>query len=318
MTTNEPNDKICPTCGKPMPPDAPMGVCPYCLMAATETSPGDTDPNPASIPAFQPPKPEELAEKFPELEIIELIGAGGMGAVYKARQTKLDRVVALKILPPGIGADPAFADRFTREAKSLAKLNHPNIVTLYEFGNADDLYFFLMEFVDGVNLRQAMSAGRFTPEEALAIVPPVCEALQFAHDHDVVHRDIKPENLLLDKDGRVKIADFGVAKVIGNATSITSVSPHGDDNSSTNPSLIAGTPRYMAPEQTNDPDHADHRADIYAMGVVLYELLTGETPTAPRTPPAQQKEVDRRHDQIVRRARAANNQKPYPPPPPVR
>jgi serine/threonine-protein kinase len=171
-----------------------------------------------------------------------------MGAVYKARQKELDRLVALKILPPGIGDDPAFAERFVREARALAKLNHPGIVTLYEFGQVRSprsptgesaltrahgdpgsrasagvepgaLFFFLMEFVDGVNLRQLLHASRISPREALAIVPQICDALQFAHDQGIVHRDIKPENLLLDRRGRVKLAGFGLAKIVGSEPS---------------------------------------------------------------------------------------------------
>ena len=138
-----------------------------------------------------------------------------MGVVYKARQKSLNRFVALKLLAPERVSDAKFAERFAQEAKALATLSHPNIVTIHDFGQAGGFYFLLMEFVDGVNLRQAMKAGRFTPEQALAVVPPVCEALQFAHEHGIVHRDIKPENLLLDKEGRVKIADFGIAKMIG-------------------------------------------------------------------------------------------------------
>ncbi|HXF09188.1 MAG TPA: serine/threonine-protein kinase, partial [Desulfuromonadaceae bacterium] len=162
-----------------------------------------------------------MAAKFPQLEIVELIGAGGMGAVYKARQRELDRVVALKILPPGIGGDPAFADRFAREAKALAKLNFPGIVTIHDFGRMDGLFYFLMEFVDGVTLRQLLNAGRVSPREALAIVPQICDALQFAHDHGIVHRDIKPDNILIDRRGRVKVADFGLAKIIGSSATVT-------------------------------------------------------------------------------------------------
>jgi serine/threonine protein kinase len=176
-------------------------VCPRCaanLLQATQTEiPGE------GAGAFTPPTVAELAAKFPQLEIIELIGRGGMGAVYKARQKELDRLVALKILPPDIGQDAAFAGRFSREAKALAKLNHPGIVTIYDFGRADGLYFFLMEFVDGMNLRELLHNGRISPREALAIVPQICDALQFAHDQGIVHRDIKPENLLMDRRGRV-------------------------------------------------------------------------------------------------------------------
>src|SRR5258706_10167558 len=136
-----------------------------------------------------------------------------MGYVFKARQPKIDRLVALKILSQSLAADPAFAQRFTREGRLLARLNHPNIVTLHDFGLANGLFYLLMEFVDGVNLRQAMKAGRFTPGQALAVVPKICEALQYAHNEGVLHRDIKPENILLDTKGRVKIADFGVAKL---------------------------------------------------------------------------------------------------------
>src|SRR5262249_12953133 len=152
-----------------------------------------------------------------QLEILELLGEGGMGAVYKARQRGLDRLVALKILPPRASQDPAFAERFTREAQALARLSHPNIVAVHDFGHAGGLYYFLMDYVDAVNRRQTLRAGQLQPEQALHIIPPLCEALQYAHDEGIVHRDIKPENILLDKKGRVKIADFGLARLLGQA-----------------------------------------------------------------------------------------------------
>lgn len=182
--------------------------------------------------------------------------------------------------------------RFEKEAQALAALNHPHIVTIHDFGQAGGFYFLLMEFIDGVNLRQAMTAGRFTPEQALAIVPPVCEALQYAHEHGIVHRDIKPENLLMDKDGRVKIADFGIAKMIGAAS----------EDGCESLSQPFGTPTYAAPEQQNDPRHVDHRADIYSLGVVLYELLTGELPKDKLEPPSKRVQIDVRLDEVVRRA----------------
>ncbi|MDQ3623424.1 MAG: serine/threonine protein kinase [Verrucomicrobiota bacterium] len=213
-----------------------------------------------------------------------------MGVVYKARQKALNRTVALKLLAPERVGDPKFAERFTHEAQALAKLTHPSIVTVYDFGQAGGFYYLLMEFVDGVNLRQAMKVGRFTPEQALTVVPPVCEALQYAHERGIVHRDIKPENLLLDREGRIKIADFGVAKILGHAPSV--------GLAETQP---AGTPQYMAPEQ-KAKRATDHRADIYSLGVVLYELLTGELPAQKIAAPSRKVSVDVRIDEIVLRA----------------
>jgi predicted Ser/Thr protein kinase/ribosomal protein L7/L12 len=216
-----------------------------------------------------------------------------MGAVYKARQKQLDRIVALKILPPEVGKDPAFAERFTREARSLAKLNHPHIVTVYEFGQSEDLYYFIMEFVDGTDLRHVIRKGDLAPKEALTIVPQVCEALQYAHEEGVVHRDIKPENILLDKRGRVKIGDFGLAKLLDRpATAFTL----------TQPQQRMGTPHYMAPEQIEGAHQVDHRADIYSLGVVFYEMLTGKLPIGRFDLPSQKVHVDVRLDEVVLRS----------------
>ena len=242
--------------------------------------------------------PEDLAPHFPQLEIIECLGRGGMGVVYKARQKSLNRLVALKLLAPERVGDPKFAERFSREAHALAALNHPNIVTVYDFGQAGGFYFLLMEFVDGVNLRQLLRKRKFTPEEALAIVPPLCDALQFAHEGGIVHRDIKPENILLDKAGRVKIADFGIAKMLG--------PNNGDPGQTASPARATqstiGTPGYSAPEQKTSPQRVDSRADIYSLGVVFYEMLTGELPGKPIEPPSRKIQIDVRLDQVVLRA----------------
>ena len=218
--------------------------------------------------------------------------------------------MALKILPPSIGDDPAFAERFAREAKALAKLNHPGIVTLYEFGKADGLYFFLMEFVDGVNLRQLLQAGRISPREALAIVPQICDALQFAHDQGIVHRDIKPENILIDRRGRVKVADFGLVKLVAGrdappgrpGDSERTAEPAVPTDALTESGKVMGTPHYMAPEQKEHPDAVDHRADIYALGVVFYQMLTGELPGKKIEPPSNKVQIDVRLDEVVLRA----------------
>ncbi len=289
------NARICPQCQAELAADAPEGVCPKCLLATGLASRSGIGPESASTealvrPAFAPPSIEELAKHFPQLEILELLGCGGMGAVYKARQRQLGRLVALKILPPGTASDPAFNERFTREARAMARLFHPHIVLIFDFGQTGDVPYFIMEYVDGVNLRQATRAGRLAPEQALAIVPQICEALQYAHDAGVVHRDIKPENILLNRQGQVKIADFGLAKLLSQTPGEFSL---------TGSRQAVGTPHYMAPEQIENPEVVDHRADIYALGVVFYEMLTGELPIGRFAPPSAKRDVDARLDDVV-------------------
>ncbi len=288
-----PDETKCPQCGKPVSPDALMGLCPDCLLKAGQASGATSAPGSAQAPPSAPPSPAELARYFPELEILEFIGRGGMGAVYKARQKRLDRLVAVKILPSSVSSDPAFAERFAREARAMARLTHPNIVTIHDFGQTDGLFYFLMEYVDGMNLRQVLNTAKITPKEALAIVPQICDALQYAHDKGIVHRDIKPENILLDKTGVVKIADFGLAKLVGlEAKDLTITSSHD----------VVGTPHYMAPEQVEHPQDVDHRADIYSLGVVFYQLLTGELPIGRFAAPSRKVQIDVRLDEVVLRA----------------
>jgi tRNA A-37 threonylcarbamoyl transferase component Bud32 len=225
--------------------------------------------------------------------VLRIVGQGGMGAVYLARQKALDRVVAIKLIRTAHEDDPTFAARFAREARAMAKLSHPNIVAVHDTGEAGGLPFLVMEYVDGVTLRDAIRTKAVTPAEALAIIPQICDALEYAHKHGVVHRDIKPENILLDANGRVKIADFGLAKL---------ADP--DSMSLTGTMQAMGTPHYMAPEQWEKPAEVDHRADIYALGVVLYELLTGELPLGRFDPPSVKSRVDARIDELVLRALA--------------
>jgi serine/threonine protein kinase len=282
--------RTCPQCGAAIPENAPRGLCPKCLLegaAATTATYTDTGQRP------EPPSLEALKAAFPHLEVLEFIGQGGMGFVFKARQPKLERFVALKLLPESLSRDAAFAERSAREGRLLARLNHPNVVSVYDFGQANAVFYLLMEFVDGVNLRQAMRASRFTPEQALAIVPSICAALQYAHDEGVLHRDIKPENILLDTKGRVKIADFGIAKLLGEAKAGVGLTTSG---------AALGTPHYMAPEQIEKPSDVDHRADIYSLGVVFYELLTDELPLGRFAPPSAKTPVNAQVDEVVMRA----------------
>ncbi len=282
MSSEEP----CPQCGANVPAGAPEGLCPGCLLKQGTAS------GPHSAP-FEPPSLAELAALFPQLEIIALIGKGGMGAVYKARQRALDRLIALKILPRQTEAGTRFTERFNREARALARLTHPNIVSMHEFGEAGGLFYFIMEFVDGVNLRQLQQTRKLSAREALQIIAQVCDALQYAHDEGIVHRDIKPENVLIDRKGHVKIADFGLAKILDTEAGDPHLTVDGQ---------VMGTPHYMAPEQLERPQEVDHRADIFSLGVVFYELLTGELPLGKFAPPSRKVHVDIRLDEIVLRA----------------
>jgi len=308
-------ERHCSECGGELPNDAPQGLCPQCLMklglpTGIEVKRADTAGDQSDIPTsatppggFVPPEPSELAREFPQLDILELLGQGGMGAVYKARQKQLDRLVALKVLPPQVGQMEAFAERFSREARSLARLNHPGIVMVYDFGNTDSgLYYFIMEFVDGTDLRHVIQARQFSSAQALAIVPQVCEALQYAHEEGIVHRDIKPENILLNKKGRAKIADFGLAKLLDRPAAAYTLTRAGQR---------MGTPHYMAPEQIEHPGQVDHRADIYSLGVVFYEMLTGELPLGRFPLPSKKVHVDVRLDEVVLKTLEKEPQRRY-------
>ena len=290
MRNTHQESQRCPTCGGALPAGVLDGLCPRCLLAASDSADHAAG---KSSTGFVPPGVEQLARLFPQLEILGLLGAGGMGAVYKARQPALDRFVALKILPARKDSGVNFAERFNREARALARLSHPNIVAVHEFGQVEGQYFFIMEFVDGANLRQLERNGRLSAREALQIVPQICDALQYAHDESVVHRDIKPENVLVDRKGRVKIADFGLAKILG---------AEGEALRLTAENQVMGTPHYMAPEQVERPLAVDHRADIYSLGVVFYEMLTGDLPLGKFAPPSRKVQVDVRLDEVVLRA----------------
>lgn len=279
--------ETCQNCGSAL---GAQGECTACLLELGVSK----HPAEDGSPRHSLPDIESLNRHFPQLEIRRLIGRGGMGAIYQARQTNLDRDVALKIIASEVSGDPTFAERFEREAKTLARLSHSNIVTVYDFGRTEDgLAYLVMEYVDGINLREAMASNSIGADDALSVVSTICDALQYAHDKGVVHRDIKPENILLSEEGAIKVADFGIAKIV--------------DESIRTPTLTAtrqvlGSMHYLAPEHLEAPGQVDHRVDLYALGVILYELLTGELPLGRYEPPSRlQGRANARIDDIVMR-----------------
>ncbi len=287
----------CTQCGKSFHIDLIegqfAGACPRCIAGfILETAPA----------APNEPLPIKPGATFRGIEVQDVLGRGGMGVVYRARQLDLDRPVALKVMTPKYAADAEFAERFNREAKALATLSHPNIVQVYDFGREADFCFLAMEFVDGTSLRGVLKEGRPSPAEALRLIGQICDALEYAHSRGVVHRDIKPENILIDRNGQVKIVDFGLAKV---------TAKEGGGPALTHTDVAMGTPQYMAPEQYLSMKTVDHRADIYSLGVVFYELLTGEIPAGSFMPPSHKSKSDERLDPVVLKAMAKEPERRY-------
>ncbi len=307
MSDSSAPPKSCPQCSAALPAEATEGLCPRCLMAqAMQPSLVADDvmsvTDPVSGPAGASPRgggpdfplPEELTALLPAdtYRVEGLLGRGGMGAVYKGAQLRLQRLVAIKIMRRDQGRDHGFEQRFHREALAMAKLNHPNIVSVIDYGEAGpDYLYIVMELVDGADMMDVIRTGRMTQEMALALLPQICDALQFAHDHGIVHRDIKPSNIMLTRDGRIKIADFGLAKRYDVESSFQTQSGTG-----------MGTPDYAAPEQFITDAPIDHRADIYALGVMIYQMITGQLPRGVWKPPTQHTACDPHWDDIVSHA----------------
>lgn len=242
---------------------------------------------------WSPPPASELESAFPGFTDFEYLDRGAMGAVYAATQVSLQRRVAIKILPPEFGADEAFVTRFQQEALMLARLHHPHIVAVHDFGrSAHGGVYIVMEYVKGTSLLEVMRQRRLEVKEVLDIIHQTSLALQFAHDHGVVHRDIKPTNILIDDRGRVRVADFGLAK--------SHLRP--DGSPTTTQSSLGGTPVYAAPEQMRRNAVVDHRCDIYSTGVTMYELLTGDLPVGNFDPPSKKAATPATLDKIVLKA----------------
>lgn len=275
--------------------DAPLGIPPEDLLQRALQSKASS----GATLAWSPPNPDELARLLPQYQIESFLGRGGMGAVYKGRQTALDRPVAIKLLPAEVAADGSFIARFQREARTLARLQHPGIVAVYDFGQTGEGHlYFVMEFVDGTDLHRVLRGPGLSEEQSLEIVSQVCDALQYAHSQGVVHRDIKPANVLLTGDGRAKLADFGLARPL-----------HEESAALTLSNVVMGTPDYIAPEQLYGA--ADHRADLFSLGVMLYEMLTGRPPRGCWLAPSQRVQVDVRLDDVVVRALAEDPELRY-------
>jgi serine/threonine protein kinase len=198
-------------------------------------------------------------------QLAESIGHGGMAEVYKAYQPRLERWVAIKVLAPALMTDPQFLARFRREARTLSTLRHPNILTIYDYGEEGGLAYLVAEYVSGGTLRSRLTGAPFAWPAAAALIVPVCQALAYAHQQGVVHRDLKPANLLMPREDWPLLADFGLAKLAQSSERLTQLG------------ASLGTPEYMSPEQAAG-DETDQRTDIYAIGAMLYELLTGRVP----------------------------------------
>ncbi|NQT89530.1 serine/threonine protein kinase, partial [bacterium] len=219
--------------------------------------------------------PEQSPKVIGGYEVLEQLGKGGMGTVFKARQVSMDRLVALKVLPPKLAEDEAYVARFVREARAAAKLTHPNIVQGYDVGEADGTHYFAMELVDGPSVKNLLDrSGTIEEKKALNIAGAVARALEEAQRHGIVHRDIKPDNIMINSRGIVKLADLGLARTTAKVDTVTL------------DGTAIGTPQYMSPEQVRAEPDLDTRADIYALGATLYHMVTGEFPFDGPTPAA--------------------------------
>jgi eukaryotic-like serine/threonine-protein kinase len=299
-----PPPPTCPRCHRPLSADAEPGFCPTCLLEAALNLPAAAPhKNGRKSPHHEPLRRKRLLH----YQILEKIGEGGMGVVYKARDTHLDRLVALKVLPADKVSDPARRRRFVQEAKAASALNHPNIVTIHEVAASAGIHFIAMEFIEGRTLDQLIGRHGLPPEQVLLYAVPIAGALARAHEAGIVHRDLKPQNIMVRDDGLVKLLDFGLAKLAEAESAATSgktvgqpargrlrsasklADPqrsHQSVSALTEPSRIMGTPGFMAPEQI-EGRKVDGRADLFAFGAVLYHALSGRRPfsrpTADRT-----------------------------------
>jgi eukaryotic-like serine/threonine-protein kinase len=256
---------------------------------------------------------DKIPEYISHYKILGRLGKGGMGDIYKAVQDPLNRIVALKVLPPQLGRDEEFSKRFEIEAKAISLLQHQNIVSIYEYGAENGYQYFAMQFVDGMDLSKYIAEHKEVPiTEIIDLSKQICRGLRYAHANNVIHRDIKPQNILIDKDGVAKLSDFGIAKIFS-GTEITMTG------------FTLGTPEYMSPEQALGKK-IDHQTDIYSLGIVMYEMLTRKPPfmagdpmavaykqvhEQPPAPSSKRKDTPKRLELIVLKAIKKNKEDRY-------
>lgn len=303
-----PEQRHCKACGGLLIEDSPLSICGLCVIAMAVQGADDEEETgvaPRSSPQAYPDavlSVDELQSRFPELEIQEFIGSGGMGAVFRALQPGPNRLVALKVLATALAKNEEFVERFQREAQMMGRLDHPNIVRVHDAGERGGIYYLIMDYMDGGDLRRLIKKGGMDMQLVQELVPHICAGLSHAHEEGITHRDIKPANILMDHRGKVKIGDFGLAKVLGPTPDI----------SITVPGSSLGTPFYTAPEQHSESESADQRADVYSMGAVLYEMLTGLRPQGDfEYPSLHRKGVSPAVDRAVKRALARNPEKRF-------
>src|SRR5438094_5853065 len=269
--------RFCRKCGATIPPDSPQHSCGACLL---ETALGPDEPVAggglsaiASAKADDPGRanisPSPMLMDFGDYELLEQIGRGGQGVVFRAHQKSLNRTVALKFIRLGQWASEANVKRFRREAEAAARLEHPCIVPIYEVGERDGSCYFSMKFVEGGQLDEVAKREPMPPRRAAELIAKVARTVHYAHEHGILHRDIKPGNILLDAKGEPHLTDFGLARLVESESSVTQTLD------------VLGTPSYMAPEQAVGNNAAVSNAtDVYGLGAVLYQLLTGQPPFA--------------------------------------
>ena len=277
--------QTCPTCLSPVDPQRTLGLCPTCLLenVADQLT---AEQGPQRCPTIP-----QLNQQIKGFQFAELLGRGGAAWTFLAVQESLSREVAIKVMfRNGYRSDSSA--RFQREAESLAKLNHPGIVTIHDFGSTEDFHYLILEFMAGPTLRRRLNTLKPNVQQATKVAVQICEAVQYAHDAGILHRDIKPENILYSSDApeaHAKVADFGIAQIFANK----------ELESLTRTGLVSGTPYYIAPEQNLGLNQSSPRSDVFAIGVVVYELLTGQLPIGNFPPPSHYCRCSREVDKAV-------------------